>query len=232
MVTPAAAPSGPGAGVRRHAAYPALARRWRVRRASPTATLRLLLRCGPAGPSIVLRSLGSTRFCISSKKASDLTLPDFVRCHRVAALSCFASGPVRTADAPLLLRCGPATTSCSGVRRHAAHPCPGVRHNVAHPVAIPSQARNVHEPLKRPTTDSNDAADNFHRIGIPLRPPAGSRTRDIERLNLMLRYELHDRLNRLGFRHSPRIDENVRPLEQRTQNSVSVSSRLLTFHRK
>jgi hypothetical protein len=44
-----------------------LARRRRARRASPTATLQLLPRCGPAGPSMVRRSIGSTRFCISSK---------------------------------------------------------------------------------------------------------------------------------------------------------------------
>jgi hypothetical protein len=46
------------------------------------AGMRLTLpRCGPAGPSIVRRSVGSTRSGISSKKASDLTLPDFVCCH-------------------------------------------------------------------------------------------------------------------------------------------------------
>jgi hypothetical protein len=56
-----------------------------VRDAPAPASLR------PAEPSMSRRSIGSTRLCVSSKNASDLTLPDLgpsrpsIRCHVPAA---------------------------------------------------------------------------------------------------------------------------------------------------
>jgi hypothetical protein len=45
-----------------------LARHRRPKGVTSTATLRLLPRCGPADTSMYLRSVGPTRFCISSKR--------------------------------------------------------------------------------------------------------------------------------------------------------------------
>jgi hypothetical protein len=60
-------------------------RRRRVRRASPTATLRHLASLRPS-PDIHVRSFGRFyEITYLVEKTSDLTLPDFVRCHfRVA----------------------------------------------------------------------------------------------------------------------------------------------------
>jgi hypothetical protein len=110
-------PLHPFRGVRRHAAHPALARRRRVRRASPAATLPLLLRCGPARTSMFGRSIGSTRFCISSK--THPISPS--RTSSVAAASLRI--PASLADRP--------RHSCLGVRKHVAHPCSNFIHVLA-----------------------------------------------------------------------------------------------------
>jgi hypothetical protein len=61
-------------------------------------------------PRILARSFGRfDEILYLVEETSALTLPDSVRCHRIAAHPCFAREP--------------AATSCRGVRHGVAHPC-------------------------------------------------------------------------------------------------------------
>jgi hypothetical protein len=93
---------------------PTLARRRRPRGVTLTATLR-----HPASPR-PCRTIQSPAFGRSDEilylvgKASNLTLPDSVRCHfHVASFARFSSSPSPT----------PHGQSCPGVRQGVAHPC-------------------------------------------------------------------------------------------------------------
>jgi hypothetical protein len=111
--SPGTGESGARARPRRSGRNAALSCSAAVQPAPPCAGVRrtrlTLPRCGPAGLSIVLRSVGSTRFCISSKMHP--ISPS--RTPSVATPS--LRFPASLVDPP--------RHSCLGVRKHVAHPC-------------------------------------------------------------------------------------------------------------